>query len=172
MFLDEIADLSPVLQAKFLRFVQEQSFERVGGNDLLQIDARIITASNRDLLAEVSAHHFREDLFYRLNVIALNVPSLRERSEDIVPLARRLLSAAAIRNHPPQLQFSPTTETVMASYRCSGNVRELRNVVERDAVLSPTEVITPECLPDTLFHTPAIWPGSSPAVSKKSNVNT
>jgi two-component system, NtrC family, response regulator AlgB len=163
VFLDEIADLSPVLQAKFLRFVQEQSFERVGGDDLIQIDARIIAASNRDLLAEVSAHHFREDLFYRLNVIALNVPSLRERSEDIVPLACRLLSAASIRNHRPQLQFSPSTETVMAGYRWPGNVRELRNVVERAAVLSPTEIVTPECLPDTLFHPPAVRPGSSSA---------
>src|SRR6202040_2203927 len=109
VFLDEIADLTPPLQAKFLRFVQEQSFERVGSGDLIHIDARIIAASNRDLTSEVTARRFREDLFYRLNVIALNVPPLRERPEDIVPLAQRLLSAAAIRNRRPQLRFSPTT---------------------------------------------------------------
>ena len=162
VFLDEIADLSPPLQAKFLRFVQEQSFERVGSGDIIHIDARIIAASNRDLPAEVTAHHFREDLFYRLNVIALNVPPLRERSEDIVPLAQRLLSAAAIRNHRQQLRFSPTVEAVIASYRWPGNVRELRNAIERATVLSQGEVITPECLPDALFQpSSATTPASS-----------
>jgi transcriptional regulator with GAF, ATPase, and Fis domain len=114
VFLDEIADLSTTLQAKFLRFVQEQSFERVGGESTIHIDARIIAASNRGLLAEMAAHHFREDLFYRLNVIALRVPALRERTEDIMPLAERLLSAAAIRNRRTQLRF----------IRCSGNNRQ------------------------------------------------
>jgi len=152
VFLDEIADLTPPLQAKFLRFVQEQSFERVGSGDIIHVDARIIAASNRDLPSEVAAHRFREDLFYRLNVIALNVPPLRERPEDIVALAHRLLSAAAIRNHRPQLKFSPTAETVIARYRWAGNVRELRNAIERATVLSQGEVITPECLPDTLFQ--------------------
>jgi NtrC-family two-component system response regulator AlgB len=150
--LDEIADLSPPLQAKFLRFVQEQSFERVGGENIIHIDARIIAASNCDLPTEVAAHRFREDLFYRLNVIALHVPPLREHPEDILPLAQRLLSAAVIRNHRPQLWFSPTAETVIASYRCPGNVRELRNAIERAAILSQGDVITPECLPDALFQ--------------------
>ena len=161
VFLDEIADLSPPLQAKFLRFVQEQSFERVGSGDIIHIDARIIAASNRDLMAEVTAHRFREDLFYRLNVIALNVPPLRERPEDIVPLALRLLSAAAIRNRRPQLRFSPTAETVIATYRWPGNVRELRNAIERATVLSQSEVITPEFLPDTLFQKPSAPPAST-----------
>src|SRR5229473_1584237 len=158
VFLDEIADLTPPLQAKFLRFVQEQSFERVGGGDIIHIDARIIAASNRDLPAEVTAHRFREDLFYRLNVIALHVPPLRERTEDVLPLAQRLLSAAAIRNHRPQLRFSPTSETVIASYRWPGNVRELRNAIERASVLSQGEVIAPECLPDALFQPSAAAP--------------
>jgi NtrC-family two-component system response regulator AlgB len=161
VFLDEIADLSPPLQAKFLRFVQEQNFERVGSGDIIHIDARIIAASNRNLMAEVTAHRFREDLFYRLNVIALNVPPLRERSEDIIPLALRLLSASAIRNRRPQLRFSPTAETVIATYRWPGNVRELRNAIERAAVLSQSEVITPEFLPDTLFQPPSAAPGST-----------
>jgi len=161
VFLDEIADLSPPLQAKFLRFVQEQNFERVGSGDIIHIDARIIAASNRNLMAEVTAHRFREDLFYRLNVIALNVPPLRERSEDIIPLALRLLSASAIRNRRPQLRFSPTAEPVIATYRWPGNVRELRNAIERAAVLSQSEVITPEFLPDTLFQPPSAAPGST-----------
>jgi two-component system, NtrC family, response regulator AlgB len=165
VFLDEIADLSPPLQAKFLRFVQEQSFERVGGGDIIHIDARIIAASNRDLPSEVVAHRFREDLFYRLNVIALNMPPLRDRPEDIVPLAQRLLSAAAIRNHRPQLQFSPTAEAVIASYRWPGNVRELRNAIERATVLSQGEVITPECLPDGLFHPSSAAVPASPSSS-------
>ena len=106
VFLDEIADLSPPLQAKFLRFVQEQSFRAGRGGETIHIDARIIAASNRDLPAEVAAHRFREDLFYRLNVIALHMPPLRERPEDILPLAERLLSAAAVRNHRGRLRFS------------------------------------------------------------------
>jgi NtrC-family two-component system response regulator AlgB len=152
VFLEEIADLSPPLQGKFLRFVQEQSFERVGGEDIIRIDARIIAASNRDLPAEVTGHRFREDLFYRLNVIALHVPPLREHTEDISLLAQRLLSSAAMRNHRSQLRFSPAAEAVIASYRWPGNVRELRNAIERATVLSQGDVITPECLPEALFH--------------------
>src|SRR5277367_1375865 len=106
VFLDEIADVAAPLQTKFLRFVQEQCFERVGGDQTIQVDTRIIAASNRDLLGEVRAHHFREDLFYRLNVIALHVPALRKRREDVLLLAERLLSTAAIRNHRPDLHFS------------------------------------------------------------------
>jgi len=143
VFLDEIADLSAALQAKFLRFVQEQSFERVGGESTIHIDARIIAASNRHLPAEVAAHHFREDLFYRLNVIALRVPALRERAEDILPLAERLLSAAAIRNRRAELRFSPDAEATIANYRWPGNVRELRNAVECAAVLSDSDLIGP-----------------------------
>jgi two-component system, NtrC family, response regulator AlgB len=165
VFLDEIADLTPPLQAKFLRFVQEQSFERVGSGDLIHIDARIIAASNRDLPSEVTARRFREDLFYRLNVIALIVPPLRERPEDIVPLAQRLLSAAAIRNHRPQLQFSQAAEAVIASYRWPGNVRELRNAIERATVLSQGEVITPECLPDVLFQPSSATTSTSSSTS-------
>src|ERR1700730_14691766 len=109
VFLDEVADLSAPLQTKFLRFVQEQCFERVGGDQTIRVDTRIIAASNRDLMGEVRNHHFREDLFYRLNVIALQVPSLRKRREDILPLAEHFLGASAMRNHRPGLCFSPET---------------------------------------------------------------
>jgi two-component system, NtrC family, response regulator AlgB len=166
VFLDEIADLGAALQAKFLRFVQEQSFERVGGEITIHIDARIIAASNCDLPAEVAAHRFREDLFYRLNVIALRVPALRERADDILPLAERLLSSAAIRNRREHLHFSSDAETAIAQYRWPGNVRELRNAVERAAVLSNTDLIGPECLPDSLFQ-PA---SCSPVGSSSSNL--
>jgi two-component system, NtrC family, response regulator AlgB len=161
VFLDEIADLSTALQAKFLRFVQEQRFERVGGENTIHIDARIIAASNRDLPAEVAAHHFREDLFYRLNVIALRVPALRERAEDILPLAERLLSAAAIRNRRGELRFSPDAQATIANYRWPGNVRELRNAVERAVVLSDGDLIGPECLPDSLFQPPLCAPSGA-----------
>src|SRR5262249_49989879 len=98
VFLDEIADLSGPLQTKFLRFVQGQSFERVGGDRVIRVDARIIAATNRNLEGEVAERHFREDLFYRLNVITLRVPSLRERRADILPLAEWMLKSASIRN--------------------------------------------------------------------------
>jgi two-component system, NtrC family, response regulator AlgB len=161
VFLDEIADLSPALQAKFLRFVQEQSFERVGGEHTIHVDARIIAASNRDLPGEVSAHHFREDLFYRLNVIALRVPPLRERPEDILPLADRLLLDAAVRNRRAPMRFSTEAQTVISNYRWPGNVRELRNAVERAVVLSQDDLVRPECLPDSLFQPPSQAPTSA-----------
>jgi NtrC-family two-component system response regulator AlgB len=152
VFLDEIADLTPALQTKFLRFVEEQVFERIGGSETLRVDSRIIVASNRDLEAEVAAHRFRDDLFYRLNVIALRVPPLRDRPEDILPLAERMLAVAAVRNRRGKLRFSADTATAMARYRWPGNVRELRNAVERAAILSQTESIGPELLPDAMFR--------------------
>jgi two-component system, NtrC family, response regulator AlgB len=165
VFLDEIADLSPPLQTKFLRFVQEQSFERVGGDDTIAVDTRIVAASNRDLTAEVAAHRFREDLFYRLNVIALRVPALRERPQDIVRLAESLLIVAAARNHRQALRLSPEVIAAMTAYRWPGNVRELRNAIERAAVLAQGDLITPEYLPDAMFQDapPAAVPGAHPA---------
>jgi two-component system, NtrC family, response regulator AlgB len=152
VFLDEIADLSAPLQAKFLRFVQERSFERVGGEKTIHVDARIVAASNRDLAAEVTARHFREDLFYRLNVISLRVPPLRERAEDLLPLVDVLLSGASVRNRRARLSFSPEAQAVISNYPWPGNVRELRNAVERAVVLSQSDLIGPECLPDSLFQ--------------------
>ncbi len=152
VFLDEIADLSAQLQTKFLRFVQEQSFERVGGDRTIRVDTRIIAASNRDLEAEVAAHHFRDDLFYRLNVITLRVPALRERREDILPLAQWMLKSASIRNRRAQMSLSPGAAAAISKYRWPGNVRELRNSLERAAVLTRNDVIQPDDLPDSLFR--------------------
>ena len=152
VFLDEIADLSPRLQAKFLRFVQEQSFERIGSDAVIRVDARIIAASNRDLESEVAQRHFREDLFHRLNVITLRVPSLRERREDILPLAEWMLRAAAIRNGRPAMRLAPEAGVAIERYRWPGNARELRNALERAAVLSRTEQINRDDLPDAMFR--------------------
>jgi NtrC-family two-component system response regulator AlgB len=152
VFLDEIADLSGQLQTKFLRFVQEQSFERVGGDRVIRVDARIIAASNRDLEAEVAARHFRDDLFYRLNVITLRVPPLRERREDILSLAEWMLKSASIRNRRSKLTLSAGAAAAISKYRWPGNVRELRNSLERAAVLTRGDVIAPDDLPDSLFR--------------------
>jgi two-component system, NtrC family, response regulator AlgB len=153
VFLDEIGDLSPTLQTKFLRFVQEQSFERVGATQTLHVDARIIAASNRDLSAEVQARRFREDLFYRLNVITLRVPPLRERPEDIVALAEYLLQVAAIRNRRPGLRFSPDALAALVHYHWPGNIRELRNAIERAVVLATAgDSIARDHLPDSVFR--------------------
>ena len=166
VFLDEIADLTPALQTKFLRFVQEQSFERIGGDRTIQVDARIIAASNRDLTAEVAAHRFREDLFYRLNVITFQVLPLRERRGDILPLAERLLSAAAVRYHKEQIHLSPEAASAIKRYRWPGNVRELRNAIERAVVLASGDAITPDYLPDILFRNQAEpFPTGSPTAS-------
>ena len=152
VFLDEIADLTPRLQAKFLRFVQEQSFERVGSDAVIRVDARIIAASNRDLEAEVAHRHFREDLFHRLNVITLRVPALRERREDVLALAGWMLRGAAIRNGRPAMRLSPDAAAAIGKYRWPGNARELRNALERAAVLSRSDVIGRDDLPDAMFR--------------------
>ncbi|HTW89227.1 MAG TPA: sigma-54 dependent transcriptional regulator [Candidatus Binataceae bacterium] len=166
VFLDEIADLSAALQTKFLRFVQEQSFERVGGERTIRVDARIIAASNRDLTAEVDAHRFREDLYYRLNVITLRIPALRERQEDVPALAQWMLRAAALRNRKPALRLSAAASAAVNRYRWPGNVRELRNAIERAAVLCRGDEIGPDDLPDTIFReTIEVSPQLSAAVS-------
>jgi len=152
VFLDEIADLTATLQTKFLRFVQEQSFERVGGDRTIRVNARIIAASNRDLEAEVAGRRFREDLFYRLNVITIRVPPLRERREDVPALTQWMLKAAAIRHQRPLMRLAPEAAAAIAKYRWPGNVRELRNALERAAVLCRSDEITREDLPDSIFR--------------------
>lgn len=164
VFLDEIADLSVPLQAKLLRFLQERRFERVGGAETIEVDARIIAATNRDLEQEVTAGRFREDLYYRLNVISLAVPSLRERPEDILSLAERFLSAAAVRNRRPGLKLSAEAAQALCRYRWPGNVRELRNAIERAVVLSRGETIKQEDLPDSIFR-PQTGPRALPEPS-------
>jgi two-component system, NtrC family, response regulator AlgB len=145
LFLDEIGELSPSLQAKLLRFVQEKRFERIGENATRSADVRIVAATNRDLPADVAAGRFREDLLYRLNTFELKVPALRDRREDILPLARRFL---AVFSRARGLELSPTMQATLESHPWPGNVRELRNVIERAAILAPGATIGPEVLPE------------------------
>ena len=143
IFLDEIAEMSPALQAKLLRVTQDGRFQRIGSNKEIQTAARIIAASNRNLEDEVKAGRFREDLFYRLNVVELNIPPLRERREDILPLASRFIEEFA----KGRARFSETVAACLEAYPWPGNVRELRNAMERAVLLSRSELILPEHLP-------------------------
>jgi DNA-binding NtrC family response regulator len=158
LFLDEVAALSPRLQAKFLRFAQEHSFERIGSDKTIWLDTRIVAASNHDLAAEVRAGRFREGLFYRLNVVSFEVPPLRKRLEDILPTAQFFASAAGVRNHRPLLHFSPDAASAILCYTWPGNIRELRNVVERAAILATDDTIGVDCLPAILFADPSELP--------------
>ncbi|MFZ0679383.1 sigma-54-dependent transcriptional regulator [Candidatus Binatus sp.] len=152
VFLDEIAELSPALQSKFLRFLEDERFERVGGEETIKVDARIIAATNRSLPQEISGERFRSDLYYRLNVISLRVPALRERPEDIMPLAEMFLTETAARNNRTGLRFSDDARKALVAYSWPGNIRELRNAVERAVVLSRGTVLRKEDLPDILFQ--------------------
>ena len=143
IFLDEIADMSPPLQAKLLRVTQEGRFHRVGSSTELRTNARILAATNRILEEEVKAGRFREDLFYRLNVVELNIPSLRERPEDILPLASAFIAEFT----HGKARFASSVADCLMRYPWPGNVRELRNAMERAALLSLGELILPEHLP-------------------------
>jgi DNA-binding NtrC family response regulator len=143
IFLDEIADMSPPLQAKLLRVTQDGCFSRVGSNTELQTNARILAATNRNLEDSVKAGRFREDLFYRLNVVELNLPPLRERPEDILPLANHFMAEFT----QGKARFSTSVTDCLTRYSWPGNVRELRNAMERAALLSRGELIMPEHLP-------------------------
>jgi len=146
IFLDEIAEMSSPLQAKLLRVMQDGKFQRVGSNREIHTNARIIAASNRDLEAEVKAGRFREDLYYRLNVVELNLPPLRERREDILPLAN-LFVTEFTRN---RARLAEATADCLRNYSWPGNVRELRNAIERAVLLSQSELILPDHLPAKL----------------------
>lgn len=143
IFLDEIGDMSAPLQAKLLRVTQNGCFNRVGSNRELQTNARILAATNKNLEERVKAGAFREDLFYRLNVVELNIPSLRERLEDILPLAAHFIAEFT----QGKARFSSTLTEGLARYPWPGNVRELRNAMERAALLSRGEMLLPEHLP-------------------------
>ena len=144
IFLDEVAELSSRLQVKLLRFLEQQVFERVGGEESIKVDVRVIAASNRDLDAGVRSGSFRRDLYYRLNVISLRIPPLRERPGDITMLAERFLDSASVRHARPRLSLSPEAAQSLTDHSWPGNIRELRNMVERLVVLSSSLQITKE----------------------------
>ena len=153
VFLDEVGELPLELQAKLLRFLEEHRFEAVGGGETVTVDARIIAATNRQLEGEVRAGRFREDLFFRLNVIEIRLPPLRERGEDLRGLAEHVLAALCVRHRRPALTLAPEARAVLAAYRWPGNVRELVNALERAVVLGGDEIGV-EDLPDRLVAPP------------------
>ena len=154
LFLDEIGDMSLKTQAKILRILQEQSFERVGGTRTIKVDVRVIAATNRNLREEVSEGRFREDLYYRLNVIGVEVPSLRERREDIPVLATAFLERFALANRKEIKGFTPQAMDALLKYSWPGNVRELENAVERAAILCLGEYISERELPMAVSSAP------------------
>ncbi|MBX7079309.1 MAG: sigma-54 dependent transcriptional regulator [Nannocystaceae bacterium] len=158
LFLDEIGEISVALQAKLLRFVQDRAFERVGETRTRHADVRVVAATNRDLVRDVAEGRFREDLLFRLNVIELRVPPLRERPEDIVPLARRFLAFFARSAARAIPELSPAAEAALLQHRWPGNVRELRNAMERAVILWPDRVIGPEALPGAIATAVAVGP--------------
>jgi Nif-specific regulatory protein len=169
IFLDEIGDISPAFQAKLLRVLQEGEFERVGGGPTLQVDVRIIAATNRDLESEVRAGGFREDLYYRLNVMPIHMPSLRERIEDVPELARFLVAKIA-KMQGRELRVTDSALRVLLRHNWPGNVRELENCLERSAVMSEEGVIDRDVIHlagldvGTKDQDPLGFPAASPAV--------
>jgi two-component system nitrogen regulation response regulator NtrX len=150
IFLDEIGDMSVMTQAKILRILQEQQFERVGGTDTIQVDVRVIAATNKNLEAAVAQGHFREDLYYRLNVIPFHVPALRERREDIPVLVDRFLARFAAEAGKPVPQLTQAALQRLLGYPWPGNVRELQNIVERLVLMTPGSAIDVADLPAQL----------------------
>ena len=144
LFLDEIGDMSFKTQAKVLRVLQEQTFQKIGGQQTIKVDVRVLAATNKDLEAEIANGSFRSDLYYRLNVIPIEVPPLRSRGQDIVLLAEHFLRRFAAEAGTPKKKLSAAAATKLKGYSWPGNVRELRNVIERLAILAPGETIDAE----------------------------
>ena len=147
LFLDEVGDLHSGSQAKLLRVLQEGEFHRLGGEHSVKVNVRVIAATNQDLSQLVAQQRFREDLFYRLAVVPIRVPALRERPEDIHPMARYFLDEFCVRNNFRPKSISPEVTAVFESHHWPGNARELRNIVERMAILSPGDVLNENSIP-------------------------
>ena len=160
VFLDEVGEMPKALQAKLLRLLQLREFQRVGGTQTIKVDVRVVAATNRDLEAAVRRGSFREDLFHRLNVVTLRTPPLRERPEDILPLAHHFLNRFASTCARRLKGISPTACNVLQSYDWPGNVRELENAIEHAVVLGSADTILPEDLPESLLER---WAGINPA---------
>jgi len=148
--LDEVAALSPNAQTKLLRVLQERTFERLGGTETLRIEARLIAITNVDLHAAVAAGQFREDLFFRLNVLPIAVPSLRERRADILPLADHLLVSLGTIHNCPDVKVADASRRMLSAYAWPGNIRELRNVLERAIVFGKGPELSPDDFPENI----------------------
>jgi transcriptional regulator with PAS, ATPase and Fis domain len=153
LFLDEVAEMSPAVQAKFLRVLEEREFQRVGGNRTREADVRVVAATNRDLRERIAQGAFREDLFYRLDVFHIHLPPLRERTEDILPLAEAFLEELGRATGRPADGISRGAREWLLAYHWPGNVRELRNAIERALLLCDGGPVTPDHLP-----TPIVLP--------------
>ena len=147
IFLDEIGEVSPATQVKLLRVLQEKEFERVGGEQPVKVDVRVVSATNRDLKKEVESGRFREDLFYRLHIVPINLPPLRERTDDIVPLARFFVEKLRKRTGSEVTGIDPSAESHLRAYHYPGNVREQENIIEQAMVFSTPPLIKVEDLP-------------------------
>jgi two-component system repressor protein LuxO len=150
LFLDEICEMDLALQTKLLRFLQDHCFTRVGGTEEISVDTRVLAATNKDPHGEVEKGNFREDLYYRLNVVPIYLPPLRERPEDIPVLAEHFLKMMCEKYLKYFYRFTPEAVRVMLAYRWPGNVRELRNTIERIVVLANTDTVTAELLPERI----------------------
>jgi two-component system response regulator AtoC len=147
LLLDEVTEIPIGIQAKLLRAIQEQEFERVGGTKLIKVDTRIISTSNRDIKEALGQKLLREDLYYRLNVVPIHLPPLRERPEDIIPLSEYFLEKFSIENHKSSIKsFSDSAKKKLLEYTWPGNIRELANVIERTVVMDYGKEVLPEHL--------------------------
>ena len=160
VFLDEVAELSPALQVKLLRVLQEREFERVGGTVTIKVDLRLIAATNKNLEEAIETGEFRQDLYYRLNVVSLEMPALRDRREDIMLLANYFVDKYCARCNRKRKGFSKETRDFLTAYDWPGNVRELENTIERAIVLGTTDWILPEDLPEAVLETKVVMEGS------------
>jgi len=158
LFLDEIGEIPPAIQVKLLRVLQERAFERVGGNETIRVDVRLIAATNRDLALEVEEKRFREDLFYRLNVVHIEMPPLRVRGQDALVLAQHFLTHFCRENGSKITGFTPAATALLLAHRWPGNVRELENAVERAVVLAEGNVVDVGDLPVRAETTPSDGP--------------
>jgi two-component system, NtrC family, response regulator HydG len=154
LFLDEVGETSPGMQAKLLRALQEREIRRVGESVARPVDVRVLAATNRDLAAEVAAGRFRRDLFYRLRVVELAIPPLRDRPDDILPIAREVLARLSTRDRRSPLALAPRAAELLERHAWPGNVRELENALERAAALCDGDRLEPEDLPDELRTRP------------------
>lgn len=152
LFLDEVGELSHAVQAKLLRFLQERTFERVGGNEPIKVDVRVVAATHRNLQEQIAKGAFREDLYYRLNVIGMHLPALRERASDIPLLATSFLEKYAIANGRPARKLDDAALAALVSYAWPGNVRELQNVIERAVVMANGPVVEACHLPESIVE--------------------
>ena len=162
LFLDEICEMDLDLQSKLLRFIQTSSFQKVGSNTLKSVDVRFVCATNRDPMEEVKAGRFREDLYYRLHVIPIDLPALRQREDDVILIARHLLGNYTREENKRFERFAPETESILRAFDWPGNVRQLQNVIRNIVVLHDQEVVTPAMLPPPLNEVSTTAPQTPP----------